>query len=188
MLTLGNVDKEDFFAISSFSVNHAQRDGKEPEDIELADEIANFGPAIPPPVMAQPANARIHSDLHYLTPHTVLLSLPSLPLPFSHLLDLIDVQFAKWLHVKLPNLILIDCRYPYEYEGGHINGSINLHSDIMIHDTLLKEPSWDASRPPVVVFHCEYSSCRGPARYLLKGTPIFFLYFFLGGDPSWNFC
>ncbi|XP_008634547.1 PREDICTED: M-phase inducer phosphatase 1 [Corvus brachyrhynchos] len=38
--------------------------------------------------------------------------------------------------------VIIDCRYPYEYEGGHIKPSEN--------------------KRVIVVFHCEFSSERGP--------------------------
>lgn len=75
------------------------------------------------------------------------------------------MQLAKWLQMKLHNLLLIDCRYPYEYEGGHIEGALNLHTEDMIHHSLLNEPPSGTARPPVIVFHCEYSSYRGPSRY-----------------------
>ena len=45
---------------------------------------------------------------------------------------------------------------------------MNLHTEAMVHDSLLKDPpptTSSSSRPPIVVFHCEYSSYRGPARY-----------------------
>ncbi|XP_052090304.1 M-phase inducer phosphatase-like [Mytilus californianus] len=53
---------------------------------------------------------------------------------------------------------IIDCRYPYEFEGGHIRGAENmyLHETIL---TLLRQPTEDKQ---VVIFHCEFSSERGP--------------------------
>jgi M-phase inducer phosphatase len=59
---------------------------------------------------------------------------------------------------------IIDCRYPYEFEGGHINGAINLY----MHDQILEEfnkkteaTGADGKRN-ILVFHCEFSSERGP--------------------------
>ncbi|ESN99793.1 hypothetical protein HELRODRAFT_135400, partial [Helobdella robusta] len=46
---------------------------------------------------------------------------------------------------------IIDCRYPYEYHGGHIKVSF----------CLLFVCSFD-SRKSVLIFHCEFSSERGP--------------------------
>ncbi|VDI63911.1 M-phase inducer phosphatase [Mytilus galloprovincialis] len=53
---------------------------------------------------------------------------------------------------------IIDCRYPYEFVGGHVRGAENmyLHETIL---TLLQEPTKDKQ---IVIFHCEFSSERGP--------------------------
>ncbi|XP_048842661.1 cell division cycle 25 homolog d [Brienomyrus brachyistius] len=113
--------------------------------------------------------------------------------------------------------LIIDCRYPYEYLGGHIMGAVNLHSEDQLQEALFLNPApflgrqdcchtscvvsatppitWspgtregqsekalqdlpldgaqssDASSPrKLVVFHCEFSSQRGPrlCRYLRK--------------------
>lgn len=74
---------------------------------------------------------------------------------------------ASVLNGKFANLIkefvIIDCRYPYEYEGGHIKGAVNLHMEEEVEDFLLKKPivPTDGKRV-IVVFHCEFSSERGP--------------------------
>ncbi|XP_063392185.1 M-phase inducer phosphatase 2-like [Cydia fagiglandana] len=53
---------------------------------------------------------------------------------------------------------VIDCRYPYEFEGGHIAGAQNLYTPTQIL-SLVQGP-----RPQgkVLVFHCEFSLERGP--------------------------
>jgi rhodanese-related sulfurtransferase len=53
---------------------------------------------------------------------------------------------------------IIDCRYRYEYEGGHVRGAENryLHETIL---SLLQQPTSDRN---VIIFHCEFSSERGP--------------------------
>jgi hypothetical protein len=61
---------------------------------------------------------------------------------------------------------IIDCRYPYEYEGGHIRGAINLYTEEQIRDVFMKNGivphvSADGKRN-ILVFHCEFSSERGP--------------------------
>lgn len=63
---------------------------------------------------------------------------------------------------------VIDCRYPYEFEGGHIEGAINLYTQEQIIDELVKKktetPTITAGdkKRQVLVFHCEFSSERGP--------------------------
>ncbi|NXD01253.1 MPIP1 phosphatase, partial [Certhia familiaris] len=59
--------------------------------------------------------------------------------------------------------VIIDCRYPYEYEGGHIKGAINLHMEEEVENFLLKKPILPSeNKRVIVVFHCEFSSERGP--------------------------
>ncbi|XP_045565325.1 M-phase inducer phosphatase 1 isoform X1 [Salmo salar] len=115
------------------------------------------------------------------------------------------------------DFLIIDCRYPYEYHGGHIKGADNLHTEAQIQGVLLQLPalyqlsSWgraptsppgqapdpgvsgisiggvlqrsssqshspgSGTTPPgqgspmegssprkLIVFHCEFSSERGP--------------------------
>jgi rhodanese-related sulfurtransferase len=60
---------------------------------------------------------------------------------------------------------IIDCRYPYEYSGGHIKGSHNIHTQKQLfemfleHRTKLSSPS---NKRVLIIFHCEFSSQRGP--------------------------
>lgn len=61
---------------------------------------------------------------------------------------------------------VIDCRYPYEYEGGHIAGAINIYTKEQCLELLNKEnvplSGSDDQRRHILVFHCEFSSERGP--------------------------
>ncbi|NWX58278.1 MPIP2 phosphatase, partial [Promerops cafer] len=60
--------------------------------------------------------------------------------------------------------IVVDCRYPYEYEGGHIKGAVNLPLQRDVDEFLLEQPMvpLDASKRVIVIFHCEFSVERGP--------------------------
>ena len=72
------------------------------------------------------------------------------------------------LEVGFPhlNIKVIDCRFPYEYEGGHIKEAMNLYTKDQIMDQFFtgKDPLSPAHGCPrqVLIFHCEFSSERGP--------------------------
>ncbi|KAK3584012.1 hypothetical protein CHS0354_031099, partial [Potamilus streckersoni] len=61
------------------------------------------------------------------------------------------------------NCTIIDCRYPYEFEGGHIKGAVNLFTKEMMQQFLLQSlgQTYDSQRR-VLIFHCEFSLERGP--------------------------
>ncbi|NXE93817.1 MPIP2 phosphatase, partial [Menura novaehollandiae] len=60
--------------------------------------------------------------------------------------------------------IVVDCRYPYEYEGGHIKGAVNLPLQRDLEEFLLEQPivPLDTSKRVILIFHCEFSEERGP--------------------------
>ncbi|XP_029774297.1 M-phase inducer phosphatase 1 isoform X3 [Suricata suricatta] len=86
-----------------------------------------------------------HQDLKYISPEIMA--------------SVLNGKFAS----LIKEFVIIDCRYPYEYEGGHIKGAVNLHMEEEVEDFLLKKPivPTDGKRV-IVVFHCEFSSERGP--------------------------
>lgn len=53
--------------------------------------------------------------------------------------------------------IIVDCRYEYEYNGGHIIGAININSINKI-----KEYLFSSIKNKPVIIHCELSSERAP--------------------------
>ncbi|EDV90758.1 M-phase inducer phosphatase [Drosophila grimshawi] len=68
---------------------------------------------------------------------------------------------------------IIDCRYPYEYDGGHIRGAKNLYTHEQILQEFLgaaqtelqqqQQQNADAcGKRNIIIFHCEFSSERGP--------------------------
>nr|XP_021389666.1 M-phase inducer phosphatase 2 [Lonchura striata domestica] len=60
--------------------------------------------------------------------------------------------------------VVVDCRYPYEYQGGHIKGAVNLPLQRDVEKSLLEQPivAQDAGKRVIVIFHCEFSVERGP--------------------------
>ncbi|XP_054681406.1 M-phase inducer phosphatase 2 [Grus americana] len=87
-----------------------------------------------------------HQDLKYISPEMMVAVLTG---QFSSLIE---------------SCVIVDCRYPYEYEGGHIKGAVNLPMEQDVEEFLLKKPivPFDASKRVIVIFHCEFSSERGP--------------------------
>ncbi|XP_045140944.1 M-phase inducer phosphatase 3 [Echinops telfairi] len=97
-------------------------------------------------VYALPTVSGRHQDLKYVNPETV----------------------AALIWGKFQSLIekfyIIDCRYPYEYLGGHIQGALNVYSQEELYNFFLKKPlvPLDTQKRIIIVFHCEFSSERGP--------------------------
>ncbi|XP_060754293.1 cell division cycle 25 homolog d [Neoarius graeffei] len=111
-----------------------------------------------------------HQDLHCVSAQTVA--------------SLIRGQFST----VVEDFLIIDCRYPYEYQGGHIKGAVNLYTESQILQAFLQASSTPQESPAVrrapagasvldtwgsinegassprklIVFHCEFSSERGP--------------------------
>lgn len=77
--------------------------------------------------------------------------------------------------VGIKNYLIIDCRFSYEYDGGHINEAVNLPTTPEVEQALLALedlplPSTSEEGPvegkTVLVFHCEFSAKRAPTRYV----------------------
>ncbi|XP_073966194.1 uncharacterized protein isoform X2 [Choristoneura fumiferana] len=57
---------------------------------------------------------------------------------------------------------VIDCRYPYEFEGGHIAGAQNLYTPAQVMALVSGPKPSNKQRRSILVFHCEFSLERGP--------------------------
>ncbi|XP_052820201.1 M-phase inducer phosphatase 1-like [Mya arenaria] len=95
---------------------------------------------------ALPIVAGKHKDLKAITPQTMSAVLNGI---YNHHID----------HVTV-----IDARYPYEFEGGHIRGAINLYTKDAVQN-FLNETVTSSENNHVIIFHCEFSSERGPKMY-----------------------
>ncbi|XP_071946819.1 M-phase inducer phosphatase-like [Antedon mediterranea] len=80
------------------------------------------------------------------------------------LAKLINNEFSD----EIEEYFIVDCRYPYEYLGGHIKGAINKYRKTDITSFFLDKAPSKLTKRRVIVFHCEFSSKRGPdlSRYL----------------------
>jgi M-phase inducer tyrosine phosphatase len=59
---------------------------------------------------------------------------------------------------------VIDCRFPFEFEGGHIDGAVNFWTAERAIHALFVEPCLKLGNNgrTIVIFHCEFSSHRAP--------------------------
>lgn len=109
--------------------------------------IGDFSRAYALPLMQ---NSK-HRDLRSITCHVMA--------------DLLQQRYEDLIQ----SFTIIDCRYPYEYEGGHIQNAINLYTQDHIYNTFVKNQSKEAeiqtinSKRNILIFHCEFSSERGPS-------------------------
>ncbi|AFM98112.1 Mitotic phase inducer phosphatase [Encephalitozoon hellem ATCC 50504] len=91
-----------------------------------------------------------------------VFSLPTLGPGKSDSIQRISVDVAKQVIEGVYNIdyLVIDCRFPYEFQGGHIVNAVNISST--------KELGLLFRRPKALIFHCEFSSIRAPrlAQYL----------------------
>jgi M-phase inducer tyrosine phosphatase len=71
---------------------------------------------------------------------------------------MIDVLDGRYDHMY-EKRVIIDCRFEYEYHGGHIDGAVNFNDKEKLASQLLDvEPTSNA----LLIFHCEYSAHRAP--------------------------
>lgn len=90
-------------------------------------------------------------------PHTVSQD-ESNSLPRISKETLIEVLNGKFNHLY-EKFVIIDCRFEYEYNGGHIDGAVNFNDKEHLSSQLFDvEPTTKA----LLIFHCEYSAHRAP--------------------------
>ncbi|CAF0845690.1 unnamed protein product [Brachionus calyciflorus] len=86
-----------------------------------------------------------HSDLASIEPET--------------LIDLINGKYDD----QIGKFVIIDARYPYEFNGGHISGAQSGYFKQDLFDKIFSQPIESPNGKPVIlVFHCEFSIERGP--------------------------
>lgn len=99
------------------------------------------------------------------------LDLPNCPIPSfrirqdtfrridSHTLcRLVDGEFSE----VYSEIVIVDCRFEYEFAGGHIRGAINVNSKQQLEQLLFRDRECSHERNVLLVFHCEHSAYRSP--------------------------
>lgn len=73
---------------------------------------------------------------------------------------LVQVLDGAYDHVY-DRKIVIDCRFEYEYKGGHIDGALNFCDKEKLAEQLFQVEA-TSSANTLLVLHCEYSAHRAP--------------------------
>ena len=74
-----------------------------------------------------------------------------------------------------PEFVIYDCRFPFEFDGGHIVGARHLmavDADAYFRQTYFHPTQRMAGRTNrnlIIIFHCEFSQKRGPTVYVPPG-------------------
>lgn len=77
------------------------------------------------------------------------------------LLRVLDGEFRDRYDEKM----IIDCRFEYEYEGGHIMGAVNYNDKELLARKLFADGTHEQQARGdriLIIFHCEYSAHRAP--------------------------
>ena len=106
-----------------------------------------------------------------LDPITDVDDAPQLQLPYFKTEDeslpricketMIEVLDGKY-DQSYKRAIIVDCRFEYEYEGGHIDGAINFNNKEDLAAKLFEAESPEQSKSSLLILHCEYSAHRAP--------------------------
>lgn len=89
-------------------------------------------------------------------PHFIPDEPDSLPrISDETLIDVLNGKFDDAFDKRM----IIDCRFEYEYEGGHIDGAQNFCDKEALAKELFSELSLSNT---LLIFHCEYSAHRAP--------------------------
>lgn len=72
---------------------------------------------------------------------------------------------AKLITTQSHDYILIDCRFDYEFQAGHIKGAKNIVTPEKLEEEFLSDPTRVRqlmTRQTAIILHCEYSERRAP--------------------------
>ncbi|KAF8475533.1 hypothetical protein BDZ91DRAFT_673360 [Kalaharituber pfeilii] len=76
----------------------------------------------------------------------------------SILLDVLDDKYKD----QYDQHIIIDCRFDYEYQGGHVAGAININTPEALEERFFENLEPEKAGKTLIIFHCEYSAVRAP--------------------------
>ncbi|KAL9124858.1 MAG: hypothetical protein Q9217_005863 [Psora testacea] len=119
-----------------------------PADV-MKQEQAHFAPSGLDPIMDIDDPPRLQLP-HF---HSDDESLPRITK--NTMVDVLDGMYGQ----NYDRSLIIDCRFEYEYEGGHIEGAVNYNDKDQFAKSLF---GVSPSGKTLLIFHCEYSACRAP--------------------------
>lgn len=133
----------------SYSENHASI----MKALQVSSSNENFIGDFSKPFVLPLLTGAKHQDLKSISCHV--------------LANLINGQYSHLVET----FTVVDCRYPYEFEGGHIQNAINLYTQESVLNKFLPTELSTAkaatagqpNRRHILIFHCEFSSERGPS-------------------------
>ncbi|KAI5302241.1 hypothetical protein KEM56_000884 [Ascosphaera pollenicola] len=70
---------------------------------------------------------------------------------------MVDVLNGKY-DEHYSSIRIVDCRFPFEYEGGHINGAVNHNAESLATELFCNGPEDNTA----LILHCEFSKFRAP--------------------------
>ena len=116
------------------------------------------------PYLLPRCKSRKHPDLACINPETVRKYLRAFSLSEQISFQLIQMLKGDYAS-DIESYHVIDCRYPYEYEGGHIQSAKNIYTRTQIYNEFFRKPLQlkDTSKRNILIFHCEFSSERAPS-------------------------
>ena len=77
---------------------------------------------------------------------------------------MVDILESKF-HDRYEKVVVVDCRFEYEYNGGHIENAVNFNDKQQLAKELFND---NAPSSVLLILHCEYSVHRAPltAKYI----------------------
>lgn len=95
-------------------------------------------------------------DSHQLLLPHFLADQESLPrISKETMLKILDGDYSR----HYDQSYIVDCRFEYEYKGGHIDGAVNFNDKEELSSKLFELSSPNKT---LLIFHCEYSAHRAP--------------------------
>ncbi|ESO86597.1 hypothetical protein LOTGIDRAFT_128880 [Lottia gigantea] len=140
-------------------IHDFKKDDKIDEEINIGREDERIKSAV----------ERLSDDVELIADCSRPYSLPTVCGKHKDLKSISPKVMADLLNGKYPTVgnsyMILDCRYPYEYDGGHIQEALNFFVKESIDNLLKREAN---EKPKILIFHCEFSSQRAPnlLRYL----------------------
>lgn len=122
---------------------------------EHANDVLNQQPADPQPACGLQSIMDIDETHQLHLPHFFPENDTIPRITKETMVDILDGKYRQ----NFDSSLVVDCRFEYEYKGGHIDGAINFNNKEELASKLfLPQPPQNT----LLIFHCEYSKHRAP--------------------------